>query len=92
MLEEPYLLAAQASSFLISHLSPLSKHRQSGHTFGTLPPTVQYLCDLRYTIPHHWSQNTSHPNLHRERGDFPMGGKYSKDVPLPTFLAYMQPV
>ena len=30
--------------------------------------------------------------LPSEAEDFPMGGKYPKDVPVPTFLANLQPV
>ena len=60
--------------------------------FGALPLTVQYLCDLRDAMPHHWSPNTSHSTLLREAKDFPRGGKYSKNVPLPTLLVYLQPV
>ena len=81
-----YLLTAQASSFLIHFpfLNTVSKAILSSLHF-----TVQYLCDLRYTMPCHWSPSTSHPTLPREAGDFPSSGKYPKDVPLPTFLAYL---
>ena len=41
---------------------------------------------------HNWSPSTSHPTLPREAEDFPRDGKHAKDVPLPTFLAYLQPV
>ena len=61
-------------------------------TFGTLPLTVQYLCDLLDAMPHQWSPSTSHPILPREAEDFYSGGKYPKYVPLPTFLACLQPV
>ena len=70
---------------------PSPKHSQSGH-FGTLPLTGQYLCDLRDTMPCHWSPRLSTQPLPREAEDFPKGGKYPKDVHLPTFLAYLQPV
>ena len=68
--------------------SPSFLNTVSQDTFGTQPLTVQYLCDLRDAMPRHCSPNTSHPTLPREAKDFPMGGKYPKDVPLATFLAY----
>ena len=81
-----YLLAAQVSSFLIhSPFSNIVIH----DTFGTVPLTVQYLRDLQDAMLHHWSPSTSHPNLPREAEDFPRDDKYPKDVPLPTFSAYL---
>ena len=73
------------------NLTPLP-NTVSQDTFRTLPLTVQYLCDLRDTMPRHWSSSTSHPTLSREADDFPVGGKYPKDALLSTFLAYLQPV
>ena len=32
-------------------------------TFGTLPLTVQHMCDLEEAIPLYWSLGTSHPIL-----------------------------
>ena len=84
-----YLLAAQASSFLIH---PDIPNTVSQDTFGTLPLTVQYLCDLRDAMSRHWSPSTFHPTLPIEAEDFPRGAKYPKDVPLPTFLVFLQPV
>ena len=84
-----YLLAAQASTFLIHHPYP---NTVSQDTFDTQALTVQYFCDLQDTMPCHWSLSTSHPTFPREREHFPRGDKYPKDVPLPKFLAYLQPV
>ena len=77
-----YLLAAQASRFLIYPPFPSTV---SQDTFGTLSLTVQYLSDLLDTMPRHWSPSTSYPTLPREAEDFLKDGKYPKDVPLPTF-------
>ena len=41
--------------------SPLLLNTVSRDTFGTLPFTVQYLCDLRGAMPRHWSLSISHP-------------------------------
>ena len=48
---------------------------------------------LRDTMPRQRSP-LSFPNapVPREAEDFPRCGKYPKDVPLSTFLAYLQPV
>ena len=51
-----YLLVAYASSFLIR------PNTVSQATYGYLPLTVQHLCDLRDTMPRHWSPGASHPN------------------------------
>ena len=32
-------------------------------TFGYLPHTVQYLCDLQDAMPCHWSPSASHPTF-----------------------------
>ena len=84
-----YLLAVQAFSFLIH---PPFLNTVSQDTFVTLSLTAQHLCDFQDIMPHHWSPHTSHLTLPREAEDFPRGGKYPKDVPLSTFLAYLQPV
>ena len=63
----------------------------SEETFYNLPLTLQYMCDLQDVIPRHKSPITSHPILPREADDFSRAGKYSEDVSLSTFLAYMQP-
>ena len=82
-------MAAQASNFLIH---PTFSSTVSQDTFGNLPLTVQYLCDLWDVMPRHWSRSTSHLALLLEAENFPRGGKHPKDEPLPTFLAYLQPV
>ena len=82
-------MVAQASSFLI-HPSFLNAVSQD--TFGTLPLTVQYFCDLQCTMPHHWSSRASHSTIPREAEDLLRGNKYPTDVSLSTFLACLQPV
>ena len=79
-----YLLAVQASSFLIH---PSFPNTVSQNIFGILPLIVQCLCNLRDAMSRHWSPSTSHPILSREVEDFPRGGKYSTDVPLANLLA-----
>ena len=59
-------------------------------TLGTIHLTVQPLYNLQDAMLRYWSPSASHPTLPREAEDFPRGGKYPKDVPLPTFLAYVQ--
>ena len=51
-----YLLVAFASRFLI-HPKTVSQA-----IYGYLSLTVQYLCDLRDTMPRHWSPGASQPN------------------------------
>ena len=75
--------------FLI-HLSFL--YTVSQDAFRTLTLTAQYFCHLLDAMPRHWSPITSHPTLPREAKKFPRGGKFTKDLPLPTFLAYLHPV
>ena len=75
-----YLLAAQVYSLLI-HPFPNTVRQ---NTFGILPLTVQHLQDA---MPRHWSPCTSHPTIPVEAKNFPRGGKYPKNVPLPTFSA-----
>ena len=84
MLEQSLLLTSQAASFSIH---PFFPNTISQDTFGTLPLTVPYLCDLWNVMPCHWSKNTSHSTLLNKVEDFPRGGKYSKDVPQPTKIA-----
>ena len=62
-----YLLASQAASFSIH---PFFPNAISQDTFGTLPLTVPYLCDLWNVMPCHWSNNTSHSTLPRKVEDF----------------------
>ena len=54
--------------------------------------TVQPLCVLRDFMPRHWSPSASHLTLLSVSENFPRGGKYPKNVPLSTFLAYSEPV
>ena len=53
---------------------------------GYLPFTVQCLCDLREAIPAIDCQALPTQSLPREAKDFPRGGNYPKDVPLPICL------
>ena len=48
------------------------------------------LSDLWNPIPCRLSASASHPTLPREVKDSPKGSKYPKNVPLSTFLTYMQ--
>ena len=84
-----YLLAAQTSRFLIHSRFP---NTVSQDPHGTLLLTAQYLCDLRDAMPRHWSLINCQPTFPREAEDFIRGGKYPKDMSLPTLLAYLQPV
>ena len=68
---------------LIHHLFP--------NTDFTLHLTVRPIFDLREAVPH-CSLSAFHPTLPREAENFPKGIKYPRDVPLPTCLAYLQPV
>ena len=98
--EKPLLFTGRSSMQFFSftppppHPSPPQPfpNTVSQDTFGTLLLTVQYFGDLRDAIPCHCSPSTSHPALPREAEDFPAGGKYPKDGPLPTFLACLQSV
>ena len=83
------LLPAQASSFLFYQPFP---NTVSCSTLGTLLHTVQPFCELWNTMPPHWSPSASHPTFPSEAVHFLRGGKYPKDVPLPTLLAYLKPV
>ena len=85
MLEQSLLLTSQAATFSIH---PFFPNTISQDTFGTLPLTVPYLCDLWNVMPCHWSKNTSHSTLPRKVEDFPRGGKYSKDVPQHAKIAF----
>ena len=90
MLEQPLLFTGCSSTQFFN--SPPFPNTVSKDSFGTLLLTVQYLYDLRDAMPHHWLPSTYHPTLSREAEDFPRGDKYPKDVPLLTFLAYLEPV
>ena len=85
MLEQSLLLTSQAATFSIH---PFFPNTISQDTFGTLPLTVPYLCDLWNVMPCHWSKNTSHSTLPRKVEDFPRSDKYSKDVPQPAKIAF----
>ena len=81
MLEQPLLFTGCSSIQFFN--SPPFLNTVSQNTFGTLPLTVQYLCDLRDGIPrdgHHVL--LIQPFLAKE--DFPSGDKYFNHVSLLT--------
>ena len=78
------LLAAQASNVLIHPPFPNTVVQE---IFGTLPLTLQCLCDIRNVIPCHWSPSTSYPTFPKWAEDFPRGGKCLNDVPLWRLLS-----
>ena len=84
-----YLLDVEGSSFLNHRYFPSTV---SYTTLGTPYLTEQPLSDLQHTMPHHWSPSASHPTCLSDAEDFPRGGKYSKHMSQPRFLAYLQPV
>ena len=57
MLEQSLLFTGFSSIQFLN--SPLFLNIVSQNTFGTLPLTVQYLCDLQDVMPLHWSPCTS---------------------------------
>ena len=63
-----YLLTAQASSFLIQ---PPFLNAVSQDTFGNPRFTMQYLCHLQDSMPHHWSPSISNPTLIQGSRGFP---------------------
>ena len=56
MLDQLYLFTGCSSIQFFN--SPPFPNRVSQGTFGTLPLTMKYLCDLRDAIPRHWSPST----------------------------------
>ena len=54
---------------------------------------LQRLGDLQDAMPCHWSHKCFLSLLSpREAEDFSGGGSHSKHVPLPTYLAWLQPI
>ena len=89
MLKQPLLFTGCSNiqffnSFFVTYGTPC---RTRGHHSRLI------FCDLRDTMPCQRSP-LLFPTKHvpREAEDFSRGGKYREDVPLPTFLAYLQPV
>ena len=75
-LGNPYfLLAAHASSSLINPPFPSTVNQT---TVGTLPLTMQHLCDLQDTLLLHWSPSTSHLALTQRIRVFLQGWKISQ--------------
>ena len=75
---------------LSSHFLWLAGH----HVISEVITVISYnLCDLQDITPHQRSPlSFSFQLVPRVAQNFPRGGKYSKDVLLPTFLVYLQPV
>ena len=96
MLEQPLDFTGCSSIQFFGSLPSLICHpfpKTVSHAAqGYLPLTVQHLCDLQDAMQCYWSPSPSHPILSREAEDFLSGGKYPKDVPLPTFLTDRQSV
>ena len=92
-----YLLAAQASSFfnLLFFLFFFLFFSLTGHhATSEVTTLISYnLCSLRDTVPRQKSP-LSFPTqaVPREVEDFRILCKYHRNVLLPTFLAYLQPV
>ena len=82
MLEQP-LLFTSCSSIQFFNSPRFPKDSQLCH----LHLNVQPLYHFWDAIPGHWSPSGSHPTLPKEVEDFPRGGNYPRDTPLPTFLA-----
>ena len=61
MLEQPVLFTG-CSRIQFFNARPFP-NTVSQDTFGTLPSTLKYLCDLQDTIPLHWSPSAFHPSL-----------------------------
>ena len=55
-------------------------------------PHRKFLVWLTGNIPHNCSPSASHPTFPRGQEDFSRSGKHTKDVSLPTFVAYFQSV
>ena len=91
MLEQP-LLFTGCSSIQFFNSPPFPEHSQLGYTWYPIHLAVKLLCYLRIAMPRHWSPSASNPTLTRGAEDLPGDSKYHKDVPLHTFLAYLQPV
>ena len=87
---ESLLLFTGCSSIQCFNSPSFPEHIQD--KFSTVLLPVKCLCNFLDAMPRYLSPSTSHPVLPREAEDFPRVGKNPKDVPLPTFLAYLQPV
>ena len=90
MLEQALLFTA-CSNIQFFNSPPFPRQSQLGHAWYPTPQCVQPLYNFWAAIPGDWSPSGSYSTLPREADDFPRSGKYSKDVSLPTFLAYLQP-
>ena len=51
-----------------------------------------HTCDLRDAMPHQRSLTLTLTLISREAEDFPRGDNHSKHVPLPKYLACLQPI
>ena len=84
-----YLLVAEACSFLIHLLSQTQSVRTLLVPYHSLCSTCLTYRTSCYVFGHQILSMQSKP---RKAEDFPRGSKNHNDVPLPTFLAYLQPV
>ena len=77
-------------SLFSSHFLSLRGH----HATPGVTTLISYnSCDLQDTMPRQRSPLSFHAqSILRGAEDFPRGGKYSKDLPLPTSLASLQSV
>ena len=87
MLDEPLLFTGSSSIQFFN--SPPFPNTVSQDTFGNLPLSVQYLFDLPCHVI--GDQVLLTQPLLREAENFLRGGMYLKDLPLPTYLAWLQP-
>ena len=91
------------SSFFVTYGTPCCARGRHSHLIfcdlrDTMPWQRQLLSSLTTFVTYrtlcytrgHESHFLSNPYLGKPE-DFPMGGKYPKDVPLPTCLDYLQP-
>ena len=90
MLEQPLLFTGCSS--VQSFNSPPIPNMVGQDIFGTPPLTVWCLCGLKTPCYDIFHQVLPAQPVPREAESFPRGSKYPKDVSLPTFLAYLQPV
>ena len=91
MLEQPLLFTLLGETGCLSNLYYLLAARASSFSNHSL--SYHSLCSTCVIYEtRHWSPSTSHPTIPGEAEDLARGGKYPKDMPVPTFLAYLQPV
>ena len=85
MLEQPYWLLKHP----VFKFTPFPERNHLGHLLYSLCSTYVTYRTPCYAIDHKVLPTQPLP---REAEDFPRGGKYPKDVRLPTCLDYLEPV